>query len=179
MGTITREIKSAAIFTEDGEKFIGLPISEPSIVETEEMDGFHTSKTFRSVKDIAGDFTFKGSYINHDFLNGILNSDTETNTVSISYDVRCAAQKRANKKKRINKKWLKKYGVEFYSIRCSGNINMYGVDQLSGIIEVNVVHDPETVSKLTEHYKNILLYEYYYKFKLKDMVWNFEGQQTE
>ena len=140
------EITGSGLYLSDGTKFIELSnIDDVSMDITPEISG-------RFNNSMSCELTFDNSYVNEELLNKMTTVDPSKYTFIIS--IPYAVQVRKHKKKRINKKWAKRYGYRLKFIEGKTKDATYNTQ--TG--EFDFSYDDETVWQLYKHDADIFVY---------------------
>ena len=144
------EITGGGLYLSDGTKFMELSnIDDVSMDITPEI----SDKEFcRFNNSMSCELTFDTSYANEELLNKMTTVDPSKCMfiTSIPY----AVQVRKHKKKRINKKWAKKYGYKLEFIEGKTRDTTYNTK--TG--EFDFSYDDETLWQLYKHAADIFVY---------------------
>ena len=144
------EITGGGLYLSDGTKFMEL-----SNIDDVSMDITHeiSDKEFcRFNNSMSCELTFDNSYVDEELLNKMTTVDPSKCMfiTSIPY----AVQVRKHKKKRINKKWAKKYGYRLNFIEGKTRDTTYNTK--TG--EFDFSYDDETLWQLYKHAADIFVY---------------------
>ena len=144
-----KEITSGGLFLSDGTKFMDIQGIESMDVRYESSD-----KEELKVVSLSGEITLENCKINEKLFNQYF-CPTYQNPL-FSSELSYAIPVKSHKKKRIFKKWLKRYGVKVDHITLDFQIITY--DTQTNEAECEMTN--ESVKTYITFYKAIQLYEY-------------------
>ena len=152
-----KEITGGSLFLSDGTKlmdihgieFIDVKCKPSDKEELKIVNTFHNS--------LSGEITLENCEINESLFNQYF-SPTYQNPL-FSSELSYAIPVKSHKKKRIFKKWLKRYGVKVDHITLDFQVKTYDTQTSEAECEMT----NESVKTYVKFYKAIQLYEYAYK----------------
>lgn len=144
------KIIDAGLYLSDGTKFMNMSnISDASIDATSEISDKEYC-TFNSSMNC--ELTMENSYVNEELLDKIIT--VEPNKCTFIMSIPYAVQIKKHRKKRINKKWAKKYGYRLEFIEGKTKDTTYNTE--TG--EFDFSYDNETFWQLYKHAADIFTY---------------------
>lgn len=148
------DILNMSIASSDGDSFLQLD----NVTELETKITSEQNKQSKpAFKQLGGCCTFEvdNAFLNNDELKKLVMSDCNNHSYSFESDFKYAIQNRKHKRNRINKKWLKRYGVTVWTVKASGEVNSLGEDG-----QIDLSYDKESTNKILQHYDDITFYNY-------------------
>lgn len=149
-----KEITSGGLFLSDGTKFMDIQGIESMDVRCESSDKEELKAVNTFHNSLSGEITLENCEINENLLNQYFRL-THQNPL-FSSELSYAIPVKSHKKKRIFKKWLKRYGVKVDHITLDFQVITY--DAQTNEAECEMTN--ESVKTYITFYKLIRLYEY-------------------
>lgn len=144
-----KEITGGGLFLSDGTKFMDIQGIESMDVRYESLDKEELKVVNTFHNGLSGEITLENCEINENLFNQYFRPTYQS---EFSY----AIPVKSHKKKRIFKKWLKRYGVKVDHITLDFQIITY--DTQTSEVECEITN--ESVKTYIKFYKAIQLYEY-------------------
>lgn len=152
-----KEITSGGLFLSDGTKFINIQGIESMDVRYESSDKEELKVVDTFHNSLSGEITLENCEINKNLFNQYF-CHTYQNPL-FSSELSYAIPVKSHKKKRIFKKWLKRYGVKVDHITLDFQVITYDAQTSEAECEMT----NESVKTYVTFYKAIQLYEYAFK----------------
>ena len=149
-----KEITGGCLFLYDGTKFIDIQGIESMDVRYESLDKEELKVVNTFHNSLSGEITLENCKINENLFNQYFRPIYQNPLFSseLSY----AIPVKSHKKKRIFKKWLKRYGVKVDHITLDFQVIKYDTQTSEAECEMT----NESVKTYAKFYKAIQLYEY-------------------
>lgn len=158
-----KEITGGSLFLSDGTKLMDINGIESMDVKCEPSDKEELKIVNTFHNSLSGEITLENCEINESLFNQYF-SPTYQNPL-FSSELSYAIPVKSHKKKRIFKKWLKRYGVKVDHITLDFQVKTYDAQTSEAECEMT----NESVKTYVKFYKAIQLYEYALKHGLD--VW--------
>lgn len=127
-----------------------------STVEVDTMSpDAYVKETHRLMALNQGCMSFDINKENLSFLNELCNPMNPPDTFTYEYDVPIMIQARCHKKKRINKKWLKRYGMKYDTVKRRVEARVISWDTSSGEVEFENTKNAEYLLRQNQMRKNL------------------------
>lgn len=149
-----KEITNGGLFLSDGTKFMDIQGIESMDVRYESSDKEEPNVVNIFHNSLSGEITLENCKINESLFNQYFRP-TYQNPL-FSYELSYAIPVKSHKKKRIFKKWLKRYGVKIDHMTLDFQVKTYDTQTSEFACEMT----KESVKTYVKFYKAIQLYEY-------------------
>lgn len=155
-----KEITGGGLFLSDGTKFMDIQGIESMDVRCESSDKEELKVTNTFHNSLSGEITLENYEINENLFNQYFRP-THQNPL-FSSELSYAIPVKSHKKKRIFKKWLKRYGVKVDHITLDFKVITYDTQTNEAKCEMT----NESVKTYVTFYKAVQLYEYAFKHEI-------------
>lgn len=149
-----KEITGGGLFLSDGTKFMDIQGIESMNVRYESSDKEELKVVNTFHNNLSGEITLENCEINESLFNQYFRPTYQN--LLLSFDLSYAIPVKSHKKKRIFKKWLKRYGVKVDHITLDFQVITYDTQTSEAECEMT----NESVKTYVKFYNAIQLYKY-------------------